>query len=588
MLPADHSPAESIPRWRTRVVTVVVVCIWLVLAGRLVQLQWLGRGEYIELADRQRSYLEEIIPRPGEIVDRRGRVLATSVVAQSLYIVPHQIENPWKFAQSLSQALDIDPDGVFEDIASHRQRRFLWIKRRLSDEQADQIRASDLPAGTWGFRDEYLRSYPQGRLAAHVLGMRDIDGRGRGGLEQSLDNVLGGQAGKRRLVRDARGRVIDVLDEVAQTPRPGQSVELTLDAVIQLHSERVLDDIVEQWKPAGASAIVLAPQTGDVLAMASRPTFNPNSPGQIPDAAWKNQAISVIHEPGSTFKPFVVAWALEQGLLDKAEVFNCENGEYRMGRRRLHDHHPYGKLSVTDILVKSSNIGMAKIGEGLTNAGLYNAAIAFGFGRKTAIELPGEVAGILRPLSKWNSYSTGSIPMGQELAVTPLQLITAHAALANGGRLLSPRLVQSRNERAPQTFPTVAAESNKPAVVSRAVDSEIAHWLVEVPMTEVVRRGTGQKGQIADYTVFGKTGTAQMLDPATGKYSTTGHVCSFLCGAPSENPQVLVLITVTHPTVGSVHYGGTVAAPGAATLLEKSLQQLQVPIEHAAQLRERN
>src|SRR5205807_6358871 len=251
-------------------------------------------------------------------------------------------------------------------------------------------------------------------------------GRGQGGIEQSLDGILRGRDGSRELVQDARGRVIEVREDSETPPRHGQTVVLTLDTVIQVYAERALDEVVAQWKPKSACAIVLDSKTGDILAMASRPAFDPNEAADIPPEAWKNRPIADMYEPGSTFKPFVVAWGLAAGCIRHDEVFDCENGEYHMGRRVLHDHHRYGRLPVVDILVKSSNIGMAKIGERMGNARLFQAATAFGFGARTGIELPGELAGRVRPLKQWNAYSTGSVPMGQEVAATPLQLIAAY------------------------------------------------------------------------------------------------------------------------------------------------------------------
>ncbi|HUG91633.1 MAG TPA: penicillin-binding protein 2, partial [Planctomycetaceae bacterium] len=373
-----------------------------------------------------------------------------------------------------------------------------------------------------------------------------------------------------------------------QAPRHGDSLMLTLDTVLQLLVEDELDRLFDEWKPNGACVTVMDPATAEVLAMASRPAFDPNDPSRVPAAAWKNLNLASMYEPGSTFKPFVVAWAMERGLLRADEQFDCERGAWRMGRRVLHDHHPYGVLSVTDILVKSSNIGMAKIGQRLGNGGLYDATIAFGFGRRTGIELPGELHGLVRPLPQWTSYSIGSIPMGQELAVTPLQLLTAHAALANGGTLVRPRIVVHRGRSPAQDvarlpterLPALSITGPGPddaaptAVVSRTVSPQVASWLVREPMQEVVRRGTGRNAQIADSAVFGKTGTAQKTDPDSGAYSPTGHVCSFIGGAPPENPRVLVLVVVDEPTVAGDHSGGTVAAPAAGRILENVLRHV--------------
>lgn len=568
---------------RARMVATGVVLVWLVLAGRLVQLQWSDREPLSSRVVRQSSLLETIPAPPGDIVDRHGRLLATTVTARSLYVVPSRIDDAWNTAKRIGSALGLDSDRLYRKLGENRDRHFLWVRRRLSDDEVRRVKALELPANTWGFRDEHLRRYPQGALAAHVLGLRDIDGVGRGGIEESCDDILRGIPGRRELRRDARGRVIEVREEVAQPPRPGGTVRLALDAVVQMHAERELDRVMEELRPRSAAAIVLGVPDCDVLAMASRPAFDPNDAVNVPPEAWKNTAIASIFEPGSTFKPFVVGWALQQESLARDEQFDCEWGKYRMGRRVLHDHHPYGVLDVTDILVKSSNIGMAKIGERLGNAGLHEAAVRFGFGHRTGIELPGELAGILRPLDQWTSYSTGSIPMGQELAATPLQMAVAHAALASGGTHRTPRLVLAREEGTAITPQPPAAvgshmdESRRSdAIVSNVLDPEIAEWLVTAPLREVVTRGTGRRANLDEYAVFGKSGTAQKLDPATGRYSMKLHTSSFVCGGPVENPRAIVLVVVDEPSQGESQFGGTIAGPPASRILRHTLGALRV------------
>ncbi|MGE3316745.1 MAG: peptidoglycan D,D-transpeptidase FtsI family protein [Planctomycetaceae bacterium] len=563
--------------WRVRLLVFLFAAAGLLLCVRLVHVQWLGSQPFAEKANRQRIFTEKIPARPGEILDRQGRLLASTITSRSLFVVPEKIENPADVARSIAGALELNPEELCEQIERRRDKKFLWIKRRLTEGEVAAVRALNLPERAWGFREEYLRKYPQGVLAAHVIGLRDVDGVGRGGLEQSLDAQLRGEDGSRMVVRDARGRVIDVLDEVTKPPQPGETAVLTLDVVVQLFVERELEQVMEEWKPSAACAIVMDPRTGDIIAMASRPTFDPNNPVNVPDAAWKNTAIASMYEPGSTFKPFIVSAAIDKGVLDPHESFDCEHGSYKMGSRVLHDEHHYGELSVTDILVKSSNIGMAKIGERLKNEGLYQAAITFGFGRPTGSELPGELGGMLHPLRNWTSYSTGSVPMGQEIAVTPLQMIVAHCALANSGVLRSPRLVLREADLSPLSSDVAAPGAPSTSLVTRTVSADAADWVVREPMVEVVKRGTGKKAQLDGYLVFGKTGTAQKMDPKTGKYSTDKHVSSFLCGAPAEDPRALVLVVVDEPSVGGTHYGGTIAAPAAASILQQTLVYLRVP-----------
>ena len=561
-------PHVSASKWRSQLVVVLLAGVGMILGLRLIQLQGLRRSEFAAQVARQRTFREVLAARPGDLLDRHGRLFATTVTAPSVFVNPSRISDPWNAASQLAEALELDADKLFERFTSNPEKKFLWIKRRISSFEAERIRQLDLPAGVWGFRDELLRRYPQGTLAAHVIGLRNIDGIGQGGIEQSLDAQLQGTDGWRELVQDARGKVIDVADTRFLAAKPGQRIVLTLDSALQVFAERALDRLVEQWQPKSCSAVVLDPQTGEIWAMASRPTFDPNRPDEVGADAWKNRAISDIYEPGSTLKPCVVAWALQQDRLKPHESFDCEHGEYKMGPRLLHDHHPYDRLNVIDILVKSSNIGMAKIGERLTNRGLFDALDAFGFGRPTGIELPGELAGIVRPLKQWNIYSTGSVPMGQEVAATPLQIIAAYGALANGGRLITPHLVLHVGDD---------ATTSPPVMVSEAVRADIADWVTQQALTEVVRRGTGRKAHIKGYQVFGKTGTAQKPDPATGGYSNERHVSSFICGAPADTPRVLVLVTVDEPQgKGSDQFGGTVAAPVAAEILRNTLVQLSI------------
>lgn len=548
---------------------------WMVLMVRLIHLQAAQRQLLNHRVTRQSSFTETLPARPGEILDRNGHVLAMTVTRDSLYAVPNEIEDPADFVWKVSQVLSIDAAALHERLVKYSSRQFLWVKRRVTPEESFGLRQLNLPKQTWGFRREYLRQYPQGAYAAHVLGIRDIDNIGHGGLEQSLDDLIRGSDGQRAMVRDARGLVMEVATEKSQSPVHGQTVLCSLDLLLQVRVERQLNQLVQRWKPKGACVIVMEPQTGEVLAMASAPTFDPNNPGRVPENAWTNLAVSAVFEPGSTFKPFIVGWAIQQGMLKRDDMISCFNGAYRMGPRILHDHHSYSTLSVEDVLVKSSNIGMARIAERIGLGSLHSATVAFGFGTRTGIELPGEIAGLVRDRKDWDEYSLGSIPMGHELAVTPLQLITAHAALANKGRLIRPHLLLSTSSETatPSPLAEIKTVEAAPSLESRLIDSQVAEWLIEQPMTQVVERGTGKVAQVDGVQVFGKTGTAQKVDPETGRYSNNRHVCSFVCGAPSSDPRVLVLVMVDEPTATGSHYGGTVAAPTARLVLMDALSR---------------
>ncbi|SFJ17343.1 peptidoglycan D,D-transpeptidase FtsI family protein [Planctomicrobium piriforme] len=557
----DTSAVDSKPASREWLLHSMVIVMAIALGVRLLCLQVFSRQIFAAKALRQQISEEPIPSRPGDLLDRQGRLLATTIAVPSLYVNPKAVKDRAQLAIDLGLALKIDPAQLQQRLDDNAGKQFLWIKRRLSDDEAAAIRELKLPSRIAGLRREFQRVYPQGHLAAHVIGLRNIDGVGRGGVEEFFDKQLRGTDGMRRFVRDARGYVLDVLEEVTQPPVDGTSLVLTIDMLMQLHVERQLDALMKKHDAHGACAIVLDPQSGEILALASRPTFDPNHPEQATPDDWKNMATSSVFEPGSTFKPMVVAWALDQGVITRDEMLHCEMGAYRMGRRILHDHHRYGTMSLADVLVKSSNIGMAKIGEKLGNEQLSLMANAFGFGRRTGVELPGELTGLLRPLEDWTSYSTGSIPMGQELAATPLQVLAAHAILANGGQRISPHLLLRTNGDRP--IP-------RQVIVSRVVSADSANWLVTGPMVEVVQRGTGKLAKIPDVTVFGKTGTAQKAHNDERGYSSSRNLSSFVGGASAENPRLLVLVSVDEPQ-GADQFGGSVAAPYVAAILKTGL-----------------
>ncbi|MEZ6064471.1 MAG: penicillin-binding protein 2 [Planctomycetaceae bacterium] len=567
--PHPSAPLPEVSRWRALVVVTVPLLLAIGLAARLVELQWVRHDEFARRANRLRRWEEPVAAQPGDILDREGRLLATSVATRSLFVDPAFVDDPAQLAARLAVPLGLDVDRLTALLEQSRDRRFVWIKRRLTTAEADAVRELTLPREQVGFRNEFKRHYPQGTIAAHVLGLRDIDNVGRGGLEEACEAVLRGTDGRRAVQRDARGYIVDVSDTASIPAANGQPVRTTIDSLLQVQVERRLDEVMKQWQPRSATAIVMRPQSAEILALACRPAFDPNHPELAPADGWKNQAIASIFEPGSTFKPFVVGWAMELNQLAPDELLDCEYGAYRMGRRILHDHHAYSELSVADVLVKSSNIGMAKIGERLGNTELQRMVRAFGFGAPTGLGLPGELTGIVRPDAKWDGYSTGSIPMGQEIAVTPMQLITAHAALANGGRLLAPTLLLSTTQS--------GTLESRPPIARNLLTPSSANWLVQEAMTAVVDRGTGREAKLKGYSVFGKTGTSQVVDPETGGYSHQRHICSFICGAPAESPEALVLVLIEEPAGDGAHYGGTVAAPAARDILSNALELLSVP-----------
>ncbi len=550
---------------RLQLLSTVMLALWAAIAVRLIHLQLRQHHAFHAQAVSQQTFEERIPARWGDVVDRHGRLLTTSSISLSLYVDPSRLDDPQGFIQHVATVLEINAAQVVERIEQSRARQFLWVQRRLSDTIADELLSLPLPKHGWGLREELRRVYPHQQLAAHVLGWRNIDGIAQAGLEKSLNDALQGVDGRRTLVRDARGYVIEVLEEVTQPPQHGGTVMLTMDADIQRAAEARLDALVERWRPRSASAIVLDPRSGEILAMATRPTFHPAHPADAPSTTWTNPVISSTFEPGSTIKPCIAAWALDRQAISTDETFDC-NGTFKLGRRVLHDHRPFGALDVTGIIAHSSNIGMAQIGARLGNDELFTALSAFRMGHKTGIELPGEASGIVRPLEQWDDYSTGSVPMGQEIALTPLQMIASHAALANGGRLVAPHLVLALSD---------AGRQPRDVLATKILSEDTARWMTTGPLVEVVRRGTGTQAAIDGVAVFAKTGTAQKFDADLGSYSDERYVSSCICGAPSESPRVLVLVTVDEATTTSEPSGGKVAAPAASQILNSALDILE-------------
>ncbi len=437
----------------------------------------------------------------------------------------------------------------------------------LSEDEAKVLRDLDLD-GVY-LKEESKRSYPGGNLMSHVLGFSDIDGKGLEGIEKQWDSWLCGKAGMRLSERDAQGREIMALRTEDTQSKDGLNVVLTLDAAIQTVVEEELEKVVYQYKAESASAIVMNPKTGEVLAMANFPTFDPNEAGKAQASARRNLCITDSYEPGSTFKPLVLAAVVNENLVKISDVFNCEKGSYRIGRHVLHDVHPYEMLTVQQIIERSSNIGMAKVAQKMSPIMLHGYLDSLGFGKKTGVALPGEAIGILKHPKYWSKLTPFMIPMGQEIAVTSIQLITAYCTLANGGELIRPVIVHKIVD---QDFNLV--QKFIPESAGQVYDSEIAKQIVDVLKGVVSERGTAQSAQIDGYTVAGKTGTAQKMDPKGG-YSHSDYMSSFIGFLPADNPEVAILVVVNAPK--PVHYGGVVAAPVFKEVGLALMRYLEVP-----------
>jgi cell division protein FtsI/penicillin-binding protein 2 len=414
-------------------------------------------------------------------------------------------------------------------------------------------------------------------LAGQVIGFVAADGHGVSGIEHQCESWLRGENGVKTIIRDAGRKAFWLADGGYRPARDGLHVVLTIDSEIQANVERELEACVEKFQAASAVGIVMHPATGAILAMANVPGFDPNSYQDATASRYRNRALTDPYEPGSTYKPFIAAGALAEGCVRLGEGFFCENGTWVDGARTLHDHHPYGHLSFEEVLIKSSNIGMAKIGKRMGNDRLHKYVKAFGFGEKTGIDLAGEDPGIVQPFARWNTFTTTSVPMGQEIGVTPLQLARAFCVFANGGALVQPYVLRALLGPDGRLITDFSNPPNRGRVLPEAV----VKTFKEKILTQIVEAGTGRPARLAGYTVFGKTGTAQIARPGGGGYEKDAYVGSFVGAAPGNDPRLVVLVAVTRPKKSLGYYGGTVAAPVARNILAHALAYLQIPPERS-------
>ncbi len=541
----------------------VFFMLFVVVLGRAVYLMVVQGPALRQLANKQHQRHLAEPPERGPIVDRNGEPLALTVDAAAVYVRPHQLNGPQSL-QALARVLDVPFATI--SAKTDTDAPFVWLDRQMSLDRWSDIAALRLSG--IGSQPSRRRDYPHGRLAAHLLGYTNVDAQGIEGLELRYNHDLLSQPESVRLERDAHGRPMMVDATVPARAKRGDRLELTIDASLQHVTEVELAKAVNDHHAEAGMAVVLDPRTGAVLAMADMPTFDPNDPGAAPAAARRNRAVTDFYEPGSTFKSFTAAAALEAGVVTPQERIFCENGSYPVGRRVIHDHERYGWLTFADVIKHSSNIGTAKVGERVGSARLAAMIDAFGFGRATGIDLPGEVAGMVRPVARWGRINLVTTSFGQGIAVTPIQLARAYAAIANGGLLLKPYVVQR----------IVAADGHvirehRPTVVGRVISPRTAHTVTTL-LEGVVEGGTGTKASIQGFTVAGKTGTAQKVDPKTGRYSARGRMASFIGFVPAEDPRLVILVVIDSPK--GMAYGGLVAAPAFRRIAEYGLERLGV------------
>jgi cell division protein FtsI (penicillin-binding protein 3) len=534
---------------------------------RLVELQILRAERLRALARRQHEQIVEIGGQRGAILDRRGRELAASVESRSLFAHPWRVRDPERAAAVLAPLLGLARERLLERLRS--EAPFVFLGRRLDPPTAEAVEKSGLPVGPgepFGFEREPKRVYPQGRLASHVVGWANIDQKGLEGIERSWDERLAGDARAYLAVRDGRGGML--LQLVRPAAKEPEDVVLTIDLVLQHLVERELDRAMVETGAEAASAILLDPATGQVLALANRPAADPNRLGETSADARRNRAITDLFEPGSTFKVITAAAALERGTVTPETRFDCGNGSLRLAGRTIRDVHPYGVLSVAEILERSSNVGIVKVGRTLPREVLREKIVAFGFGRRTGIELPGERAGLVTAVSDMSLQSPASMAMGYEVAVTALQIASAFAAIANDGLLVPPRIVLGvRDARG-------RFEASQAPAPRRVVSSRTARELARM-LEGVVVRGTGKSAAIPGYRIAGKTGTARKNIPGRG-YAQDRFVASFAGFGPASRPRLAGLVVLDSPSRGE-YYGGLVSAPVFGRIMADALFYLGVP-----------
>ncbi len=535
---------------------------------RLVYLQVFQYGSFVKQAEHQQQREIPLSAKRGVIYDRAGHELAMSVLVDSAFAVPSEVKDLPTAVSLITRITGEDHNVVLADCRGHKT--FCWVARKADDETIERIKSLNLQG--IHFQKEPKRFYPARDLAAQVVGTVGMEDAGQSGIEHEFDDELRGRAGKMFISVDARRQWFS---DVEKQPEPGENVVLTIDKNIQYIAEKELDQAIHDTQAIAGTVIVENPHTGEILALANRPTFNPNLRKQITPSALTNRAVSYIYEPGSTFKLVTISAALEERLTNPNEVFDCQMGSIVYNGMRIRDSRPHGLLPVWGVLAESSDVGAIKIALRLGEDRFYKYIRAYGFGQQTGIELPGETRGLTKPVSRWSKVSIAAISMGQEIGISAVQLSALISTFANDGVWIAPRIVAGTLD--PQNSPgkgsaqTVAFHPG----TSRRVISSFTAAEMRSMMQKVVLEGTGRKAILEGYTSAGKTGTAQKVDPATGAYSKTKYVGSFAGFAPVNNPQIVVAV-ILDSAVG-LHQGGQVSAPVFRRVTQQVLEYLHTP-----------
>jgi len=533
------------------------------IAGRTIQLQVFQSPWLSEKAASQYERSQMIRGKRGTIFDANHQKMAVSIDTTSVAAFPKQIENPLETARALSSVLELNPKNIYQKLSS--KKNFVWIKRQINPKEAQNLKSLSIKGV--GFIPENSRVYPNKILAAQVLGFSGIDGSGLEGIEFLYDPYLKGREIKIKVLKDAKGRGFGIPPQITEEHQ-GQQLVLTIDRNIQYITETALEEAVKKYHGQTGLAVVMAPKTGAVLAMAHYPNFNPNTFDAFDCKIWRNRAITDKFEPGSTLKIFNAAAAIDSERVTSNTIFFCENGTYRLGGTIIHDTKPHGWLTLKKIIKYSSNIGSVKVMQTIGPEVLYEYLYKFGFGQKTGIDCPGETSGSLSHYKKWTLVDAGSISFGQGIAVSAIQLVAAASAIANDGLYMKPHIVHKIIDDSGRTVKIF-----KPEQVRQVISAKSARIVRKIMQSVVAKGGTGQKAALSGYSVGGKTGTAQKVS-VDGGYAKDRFVSSFIGFVPVENPEAVILVVIDEPKTH--HYGGTVAAPAFRKIAHGTLQYRKV------------
>lgn len=548
-------------RTRQYLVFVFIMFLFISLLGRLFYLQVVRTERFTSLAANQHNRVLKIEPRRGTIFDRFMEPLAINLDVPSIYSDPRYLEDKEHAAKELSRVLGLNEESLLKKL--YKGKAFVWIKRKVEPYEAEKVKELGIK-GVY-FLEESKRSYADGELASHLLGFVNIDNKGLEGLELLMDDELRGKPGWRHLIRDAKRRTVHNEETESIPAENGLNVVLTVDSVIQYIVEEELDKMSKKFNAKGASAIVMEPYSGRILAMANYPGYDLQEYSVTPKKLMKNSCIADIFEPGSVFKVFTASCVLNEGIVDLNDKFDCENGEWHVAGRILHDYHAYDTLTFKEVIAYSSNIGTVKAAQKAGPDKLYEYIKMFGFGSKTGIDLPGEVRGISRHPKVWSRSDITTIPIGQGIAVTPLQLASGLSVIANGGRLMKPYIIDK----------IISLDGNvhkefEPTVLREVLSEQTCNKLKDV-MESVVQEGTGRRARSKKIDLCGKTGTAQMVSPAGGYYPDK-YYATFIGFAPKQRPQVVIVVSAKDPH--PIYFGGSVAGPAFKAIAERTVQYI--------------